>query len=162
MHENDYIGRPEEKLRHKDPNELTDVGRRVESWRERTGLKVKELVLEASNMLPEGQGLDPKDYWAFVRGQRRITDSQIRAIARTLGTTVHIMTHYLPWQVPEDEEVPEPRHVIRVDEPTERAKRKRKAQGTPKPKPTSEPYDPEKAAKLLSAKFGDRVKRAKS
>ena len=165
MHENDYIGRPEDKFRAKEPDELTDVGRHVEGWREHRGLKVGEVVRLANEMLPGGQSVDAKDYWAFVRGQRRITDAQIRAIAKSLDTTVHIMTHYLPGYVPESEQsgLPEQMPTIRIHASAERAERRRKAKGTPKPRPVSapEPYDADTAAKLLAERFGDRVKRAK-
>ena len=163
MYENSYVGRPGERYKKKAPDELTDVGHRVERWRKQAGLEVKSLVRLTNDMLSEGQHIDAKDYWAFVRGQRRITDNQIRMIAKVLGTTVHIMTHYSPGQVPEDEIKSKHKSVIQVHASAERALRKKKAQGTPKPKPkpAPKPYDPDEAATLLATKFGNRVKRTK-
>lgn len=164
MYENSYMGRPGEKYRRKSPNELTDIGLRVERWRKGANLEVKVLLKSANDLLVEDARLDAKEYWDFLRGKHRITNDQIRAIAKALGTTVHIMTHYSPGEVPDGEESSEPRKVISVHPSAERVKRKRKAQGTPKPKPVPEPrpYDAEEAARLLAKRFGDRVKKAKS
>lgn len=163
MYENSYVGLPGDKYRHKSPNELTDVGIRTERWRKSAGLKVAEVVVQANNTLVRNQNITAKDYWAFVRGQRRITDSQIRAIAKVHGVTVHVMTHYSPGHVPEEPIRLRVVPSIKVNEPAKRTERRKREQGRPKtsPAPSPKPYDADEAARLLSKKFGDRVKRDK-
>lgn len=145
------------------PNELTDVGIRVERWRKKAGLGVSGLVAAANEMLAPDGRLDTKAYWAFVRGQSRITESQIRAVARSLGTTVHVMTYYSPGHVPEEERAGGAKgaQTIKIHASAERAERKWKTQGTPKPKPrpAPRPYDADEAARLLTEKYGDKVRR---
>ncbi len=165
MYENSYLGLPGEKYRHKSPNELTSVGFRTERWRKEAGLKVADVVAKANDILVRDQRISSDDYWAFVCGQRRVNDVQIRSIAKVLGVTVHVMTHYLPGRVPKDDAAERTRRAptIKVNEPARRTERKRKAQGQPKAKPKSvpRPYDADEAARLLAKKFGNKVKRNK-
>ena len=55
MYENDYIGRPEDRAKPKDPNELSPIGHKVEKWREASGLKVHEVCEGGERHHPEGQ-----------------------------------------------------------------------------------------------------------
>ena len=161
MYENDYMGRPEEKYR-RGPNDLTGVGIRVERWRAHAGLKPDDFMERVNERLGEMEQLDVKTYRRFLRGKTRISDRQIRAIAKALGTTLHIMTRYSPGEIPKEEERPKPPKVISISPAAERAERKRKAQGTPRPKPVKPPapYDADAAAQLLARKYGNKVKRA--
>lgn len=75
------------------------------------------------------------------------------------------MTHFYPGQEPAEDQVKqdvEPRR-IRKAEPTARAARKKMAQGAQRPsKPmTPSPYDADEAARKLTEKFGEKVKREK-
>lgn len=166
MYENAYIGRPEEKYRHKDPNELSPVGKRVERWREEAGLKVKEVVRLANEILSQGSRIDAKLYWAFLRGNERLTVYQVRAIAKVFGVSVYVMTHNSPEDLV-DTKKPKPK-TIKIDSPrktggmtpskkTVRTQRVtgKSAGGTKKPVP----YDADAAAKLLAKKF--KVSRSK-
>lgn len=150
MYENDYIGRPEEPFFHRNPNELSDVGRIVEKWRVHRSMTIDDLVKAANDCNPlYDQRIKKRDYQSFIRGTRRITDIQLRTIARALKTTVHILTHYPPDKVPKSERVDRrKRDVIVVHKPPKQA--------SPKPKPAQahSDYDPDEAARLLAEKFG--------
>lgn len=163
MYDNGYLGNPEEKYWHKSQDELTSVGIRVERWRKKAQLDVDGLVEQANEMLVREQRMDADTYWEFVRGQRRISNSQIRAIAKALGVTVYVMTHYSPGRVPEGG-LPKAKKVpaIKVNEVAKRAERRKRSQGAPRPKPAPRrpQYDADEAARRLAEKFGDRVKRA--
>ncbi len=148
MYSNDYIGRPEEPFLTRDPNELTDVGRIVEKWRVHRSMTVEDLVKAANDYNPlYDQRIKKKDYQSFIRGTRRITDLQLRTIAKALKTTVHILTHYAPDKVPKSERVDKRKPDVIVVH-------KRPTQATPKPKPVQSDYDPDEAARLLAQKFG--------
>lgn len=164
MYENSYVGLPGERLRHKSPQELTDVGIRVERWRKNSDLKVAELVIKVNEKLADNERIDSQTYWEYVRGQSRITNNQIRAIAKVLGTTVHALTHYSPGQVPKEDSVSaKPPALIKVDASVERAARRKSAKGKRKEKDPSsrQQYDADEAARMLSEKYGDRVRRLK-
>jgi hypothetical protein len=146
MYSNDYIGRPEEPFFHREPDELTDVGAIVEKWRAHANMTVEELVEEANEYNPlYDQRITIRDYWSFVRGKRRITNYQLRTVAKALKTTLHILTHYPPGQVPKDER-PSKRSnaVIAVVKPTILRRPAKK---------TERSYDPDEAARLLAGKF---------
>lgn len=150
MYSNDYIGRPEEPFFHRDPDELSDVGRIVEKWRVHRSMTVEDLVKAANDYNPLfDQRIKKKDYQLFICGTRRISDLQLRTIAKALKTTVHILTHYAPDKVPKSESVDNSKpKVITTCRPPKQAK--------PKPKPASvqRDYDPDEAARLLAEKFG--------
>lgn len=150
MYSNDYIGRPEEPFLTRDPSELTDVGRTVEKWRVHRSMTVDDLVKSANDYNPlYDQRIKKKDYQSFIRGTRRITDLQLRTIARALKTTVHILTHYAPDKVPKSERVDRRRTDVIVVHKTPK-----QVPPKPKPKPVQSDYDPEEAARLLAQKFG--------
>ena len=169
MYENSYIGLPGEKYRHQPEKTLTDVGLRVEKWRNAAGLKSKEVVKKANELLPKGEWLTMYDYRSFLRGLKRLTNSQIKAMASVFDISVHVMVSYSPGRVPKDRHsVPKKPAVIVIDKPTKPAKQKRKAQGKPKAKKVAKPvakprpYDADEAARLFSSKFRGKVRRFKN
>lgn len=164
MYENEYVGLPEERVRKKGQNELTEFGIRTNRWREHANLTVEETVRLVSKRLAKtGEGFSSKDYWGFVRGQIRLTSNQIRALAHILGTTPYDLTHRTPNEVPEKEEPkPEPQ-TIEVHRPRKKKVPKVESLEVAPRKSIGEerPYDSDEAARLLAKRFGDRVKRDK-
>ena len=100
MYENSYIGLPGEKYRHQPGKSLTDVGLRVEKWRNAAGLKRKEVIKNVNELLPKGERLTMYDYRSFLRGSKRLTNSQIKAMASVFDISVHVIVSYSHVRVP--------------------------------------------------------------
>ena len=158
-YENSYLGSQLELERQSDGG-LTSVGNRVEAWRRYAAVDVDTLCELAK--------IDRQTYEDFLVGNLRLSQKEIRAIAKELGTSVNIMTHYLPGHVPDEAlgvgEAPQlktikvrPAHspamtTIKGAKAAQRSRPRKEAA------PKAEPYDRDKALEELQKRFGGKVR----